>query len=412
MSEPTTRDPEGRAYAYPKAGFDAVLAEVGGGTPGGELLRRYWHPVALSSQATDLPRKVRILGEDLILFRDKSGTPGLLYPRCMHRGTNLIYGRVEQDGIRCCYHGWKYDAQGHCLDQAAEPGGGRLRHVIRQPWYPVVEFAGAVFAYLGPASKQPVFPRFSIFENLAADEHIVSSYMSAEGESTPFPLDYNFFQMFETLVDTSHIPILHGMISGSQFGAATGYRKLPATLDADWARTEYGVVSLVYNPAPNGQSYVARGEAILPNIGALADFYGRAGPGTALMWHVPLDDTHHVMWMFKRRKVNEAVRDVREFMTYGPERKLWREMSFEEHQRFPADYEAQSGQGAITLHGEEHLMSSDRGVAMLRRLYREQCEVVRNGGDPPGVAFNEADALIRVTSGLFVTAARALTLPA
>jgi phenylpropionate dioxygenase-like ring-hydroxylating dioxygenase large terminal subunit len=408
MREHTPSDTTGRAYDHPRATYDAGLAEVGRGTPGGELLRRYWQPVALASEATDLPRQIRILGEDLILFRDKSGTPGLLYPRCMHRGASLRYGRVEQDGIRCCYHGWKYDAQGRCLDQAAEPDGGRHRHVIRQPWYPVQEFGGAIFAYMGPASQQPVFPRFSVFENLAPREELVAAYGSPEGESLPFPIDYNFFQMFENALDLFHIPILHNLISGPQFGAATGYRRLPQQLDAGWSLAECGVAALLFSPGPNGMVNVARAEVVIPNIVALPDFFGQPGPGTMLNWHVPLDDARHVMLTIARRKkqVAGSAPGARGFMTFGPEKKLWRELTGEEHQRYPGDYEAQSGQGTITLHSEEHLASTDRGIAMLRRMYRQQCKTVEGGGNPVGVAFAEADALIRVRSGLFMAQSR------
>ena len=115
---------DGRAYGLPAGTIDHDLTSVDAGTPGGELLRRYWHPVALSEEATDLPRAIRVLGEDLVLFRDRSGNPGLVYPRCVHRGTTLLFGRVEDVGIRCCYHGWLFDSEGRCLDQPCEPDHG------------------------------------------------------------------------------------------------------------------------------------------------------------------------------------------------------------------------------------------------------------------------------------------------
>ncbi|MCY4664910.1 MAG: Rieske 2Fe-2S domain-containing protein, partial [Acidimicrobiaceae bacterium] len=124
---------DGRAYGRPTGTWDPDLVETSAGTPAGELLRRYWHPVALSSDATGLPRKVRILGEDLILFRDGAGRPGLVEPRCCHRGTTLYYGRVEADGIRCPYHGWLFAVDGACLDQPCEPDRGRNRASYRQP---------------------------------------------------------------------------------------------------------------------------------------------------------------------------------------------------------------------------------------------------------------------------------------
>lgn len=144
-----TRTDQATAYGLPPPSSHPELTEVRRGTPMGELLRRYWHPVGLASDAGATPRPVRALGEDLILFRDGAGRAGLLHARCCHRGTTLYYGRVEQEGIRCCYHGWLFDAEGRCLDQPCEPEGGRRRHRVRQPWYPVRERYGLVFAYMG-----------------------------------------------------------------------------------------------------------------------------------------------------------------------------------------------------------------------------------------------------------------------
>ncbi|MGE0830599.1 MAG: Rieske 2Fe-2S domain-containing protein, partial [Hyphomonadaceae bacterium] len=143
------------------------LAQVGPGTPGGELLRRYWHPIAESADVKDLPIAVRALGEDLILFRDKKGRCGLVYPRCIHRGTSLFYGRIEEEGIRCCYHGWMFDTEGRCVDQPCEPENGAARlGAYRQPWYPVKERYGLVWAYMGPAERQPALPRYQLLEYL------------------------------------------------------------------------------------------------------------------------------------------------------------------------------------------------------------------------------------------------------
>src|SRR3984957_14695826 len=140
MANPTTR------IELKPPTHDAELTEVRRGTPMGELLRRYWHPVGLAADAADIPRKVRALGEDLVLFRDRHGRTGLLHARCCHRGTTLYYGKVEEDGIRCCYHGWKFSPEGRCLEQPCEPDGGQFRDRVRQPWYPVQERYGLIFA--------------------------------------------------------------------------------------------------------------------------------------------------------------------------------------------------------------------------------------------------------------------------
>ena len=131
-----TASDDGRAYGHRVGSWDPELVEVDAGTPAGELLRRYWHPIARSDEATALPRTVRALGEDLVLYRNLQGTPGLMLSRCCHRGTSLFYGRVEADGIRCPYHGWLFAEDGVCLDQPCEPDRGRNKQSYRQPWYP------------------------------------------------------------------------------------------------------------------------------------------------------------------------------------------------------------------------------------------------------------------------------------
>ncbi len=127
---------EGTAYELRTPQVKSELVAVGRGTPMGELLRRYWHPVGLAADASGTPRKIRALGEDLILFRDGKGQAGLVHARCCHRGTTLYYGKVEERGIRCCYHGWLFDTQGRVLEQPCEPEGGLFRDKVRQPWYP------------------------------------------------------------------------------------------------------------------------------------------------------------------------------------------------------------------------------------------------------------------------------------
>ena len=399
----------GRAYGHVQGAHDPAISEVGRGTSGGELLRRYWQPFALSSEATDRPRNVRLLGEDLVLFRDKSGAAGLLYPRCVHRGSSLFFGRVEHDGIRCCYHGWKFDAQGRCLDQPCEPNGGVARENFRQPWYPLVERYGAIWAYMGPAEKEPVFPRFSIFENLAEDEEIISYWLSPDGELAPWPQDYNWFQLYENSVDTWHIAILHTMISGPQFSdeATGGTRRAPGLYGVDWKRTAHGVVSETGGRDPGGREFVRRSETFMPNGFAISPFFVKEGIGNELFWVVPFDDTNHEVLMNKRQKKGTPLPDNREIFSFGPEKKIWREMSDEERQFFPGDYEAQKSQGDITLHSEEHLVTSDRGVAILRRMFKDQAERVARGEDPVGVAYEDRDALIELHSGVFAIDDRA-----
>jgi 5,5'-dehydrodivanillate O-demethylase len=129
-----------------------LLTRVGTGTAAGEMLRRYWWPVGFTESVTPKgpPTKVRLLGEDLVLFRDGSGRLGILGLHCSHRGTSLEFGRVEDAGIRCCYHGWLYDVGGRCLDQPAEPENNTFKNRVQHPAYKAQEIGGFIFAYIGP----------------------------------------------------------------------------------------------------------------------------------------------------------------------------------------------------------------------------------------------------------------------
>jgi phenylpropionate dioxygenase-like ring-hydroxylating dioxygenase large terminal subunit len=176
----------GNGYLNQPLSYDPEMAEVTQGTPMGELLRRYWHPIGLVSHATETPRKVRALGEDLILFRDLQGRPGLVHANCCHRGTTLYYGKVDQDGLRCCYHGWAFDVEGRCTSQPCEPEGGRGRQKIRQPWYPLKEHYGLIFAYMGPPDRMPMFTKYECLEVLEVDEALEANDTSI-GSGGPCP---------------------------------------------------------------------------------------------------------------------------------------------------------------------------------------------------------------------------------
>ncbi len=383
-------DPSGRAYAMETPHYDPVLALVGPATQGGELLRRYWQPIAPSAEATDLPKLIRRFGEDLILFRNKSGEPGLLYPRCAHRGTSLLYGRVEDDGIRCCYHGWKFSNQGQCLDQPCEPDGGRLRDRVRQPWYPVIEALGAIWTYMGPPEKQPLFPTFSCFEGLRDDEEIVAEWFSSNGEISPFPLDHNWFQVYENATDHYHVPILHSMISGNQFGDPRLTSKIPE-IWWEFSADRDSILTYSKRVLESGEAWMRIEQGIIPNLLALPPFF-EDGDCQTVTAFIPIDDTNSMTMDINRQPKHFQMPEMAGgAFGVGSENKSWSQMTLEEHQRHPLDYEAQSSQGKITLHSQEHLARSDGGVAMHRRLFKQQCQIVADSGDPVGVAFTEKD---------------------
>src|SRR5262245_6435040 len=139
---------------------DFELGRVGRGTPAGEYLRRFWHPFLIASELKDRPLAVRLLGEDLVLFRDKSGRLGLLHKQCIHRGASLDFGIPADKGFRCCYHGWHFDVDGTVLDTPAEPPSSRIKDRFFQGAYHVREEFGLIFAYLGPPNELPEFPRY------------------------------------------------------------------------------------------------------------------------------------------------------------------------------------------------------------------------------------------------------------
>ena len=401
-------DTVGRAYGRKPGVPDPVLTQVGPGTPGGELLRRYWQPIAFPSDATTLPKQIRRFGEDLILFRDGNGEVGLLMPRCIHRGASLFYGKVEDDGIRCCYHGWKFNAQGVVLDQPCEPEGGRNKHKLRQPWYPVVEEHGAIWAYMGPPDRQPLFPLFSCFEDLAEGEEVFATGSTQIPELVgPAVMDHNWYQAFDNATDHFHLPILHTRISGPQLSSSRFGPELP---EIEWTYSAAGdsVLTTARRDLGNGETYVRVEQMLMPNIIGIPSVLSDGPAEIALLFLVPLDDTHTTAMVFSRSgdtsmsKAVAAVAPEAKLLGFGPEKKLWFEMTPEEHQRYPGDYEAQFGQGIITLHSDENLVSSDTGLVKHRFLWKQQAKIVAEGGNPVGVAFKQADRRILVETNSWV----------
>jgi phenylpropionate dioxygenase-like ring-hydroxylating dioxygenase large terminal subunit len=345
----------------------------------GELLRRYWHPIGLSADAAATPRKVRVLGEDLILFRDGAGRPGLVYPHCAHRGTSLYYGKVEERGIRCCYHGWLFDVQGHCLEQPCEPEAGRTRDRIRQPWYPVQELYGLIFAYMGPPDKKPVLPRYEALENLAPGE-MIEANGSSIGGGGPAIIPCNWLQHYENLVDPFHVVVLHSTFSGTQF-----VEQMEVMPDVRWDTVELGVQSTQVRKMPDGKTFRRVSQAAVPTLRVIPNprvaAYGRV---ESLGWVLPIDD--HTFRIYVAGRVTEpgdlAKRRSRQ------NGRLWEELTEEEHQRAPGDYEAMVSQGPIAHHSEEHLASTDKGVLMLRKFLWRQLELLQEGKNPAGVSFD------------------------
>ncbi len=341
-----------------------LMTRVGPGTPAGEMLRRYWWPVGFTEEvkAKGPPVRVRLLSEDFVLFRDGSGRLGFLGLHCSHRGASLEYGRVEDKGIRCCYHGWVYDVNGRCLEQPAEPEDSTFKDRIKHPAYKVQELGGLMFAYIGP-EPAPLLPRYDLL--LRNDGGMV---VGATEEHC------NWLQRAENGVDPAHIVSLH----------ASGYPnrafKRPAI---EWERTWYGIAMTMHIPGISKPNIQHR---IFPSHSRNAT--ARIGDNSAqnIRFRVPTDDTKTTtFWRSLRPNVRpftlktlglkKTTPGVYEHVDDG-----WWGIESREQDRM-----AQESQGVIADRTKEHLGTSDRGVIMLRQMIMESIEAVRQGRDPIGV---------------------------
>jgi phenylpropionate dioxygenase-like ring-hydroxylating dioxygenase large terminal subunit len=352
---------------------DKELTHVGPGTPCGEYLRRFWQPVALADELKDVPKRIRIMGEDLVAFRDRTGRTGLLALHCSHRGTSLEFGLISDRGIRCCYHGWLYDVDGKIVDIPGQPIESNYKDRLYHPAYPTFEYKGLIFAYMGPPAKKPSFPIYDTFE--LPDYDILPR--------KPHLLPCNWLQNKENQMDPIHVAFLHTIVSGSQF--TEGFGEIP---EVEWIETSTGMAYIATRRV--GENiWVRVADSILPNVAQFAPTSedGRQektfGRPEATNWAVPIDDTNTIIFALKRyRLVNGQRIDPSASQPFNTQTA---DRPYEERQRRPGDYEAQTSQRPIAVHALEHLVSSDKGVIMFRKLIREGIRVVKAGGDPKGI---------------------------
>ncbi len=347
---------------------DAELTHVGPGTPAGEWFRRFWLPVLVSDELKDLPVAIRILGEDLVVFRDRSGQIGLLELHCSHRGTSLEFAQIEERGIRCCYHAWLYDVDGRILETPGEPAESTLKDRLCHGAYPTHEYGGLVFAYMGPPDKRPVFPIF--------DTYGLPDYQHGAGVARFLPC--NWLQVRENAMDPAHFHFLHTIHGNDEF---TGDFALPGELD--YMESPLGMVYI--DTRRVGEIvWVSISDFILPAINQGTDLgedvEGRDGNRpTITSWAVPVDDTNTIRIGFVRAREGSELKRGGGFGQTV-------ERSYDERRRTPGDYDAQTSQRPIAVHALEHLATTDRGVIMLRGLVRRGIRAVQKGEDPPGVA--------------------------
>ena len=374
-----------------------LLTQSEPGTPCGEMLRRYWQPVALSEElpAGGAPLTVRILGEDLVLFRDDGGRIGLLGLHCSHRGTDLSYGRIENGGLRCLYHGWLYDIAGRCLEQPGEPGGGAHRDGIRHRAYPCKEVAGAIFTYMGP-DEPPLLPNYDFLS--ASGDHLYVSKIFHE---------CNYLQANEGNIDPVHLSFLHRFLENQDSryrgvrGADESHYNLVARDSApilDVELTNFGARIYTVRKLENDRQYLRVSCFVMPNLSAFPGQTG--GEGYSVNWHVPIDDTHHWKYTFVYSCGAPLRKDLvnRERSELGPDYRLIRHdanrylqdrdamktktyagmgSGFQAHDAF-----ATASQGAIQDRSEERLVSSDKAIVAARKLMVKAIRDVQEGKDP------------------------------
>lgn len=354
---------------------DAELTHVGPGAPCGEYLRRFWQPVCFSDELKDLPKRVRMLGEDLVAFRNGRGEAGLLELHCPHRGTSLEFGLIDACGIRCCYHGWLFGADGTILETPGEPADSTLKDRLFHGAYPVHERNGIVFVYMGPPERQPPFPIYDTF--------VQKGYRLIAGRKYVYPC--NWLQIMENTMDPAHTAFLHTIVSGAVFTEEFGV--LP---EVEYVETPIGMI-YVGTRRVGDNVWARMVEAVLPNLQQVAPIWetGReerpfSGPMMS-RWNVPLDDTHTMLIEFRHVSESEGVTPDwwadRDIMLPG---QLAAD-SYEEAQRHPGDWEAQVSQRSIAIHGLEHLGETDRGIGLFRNRLRRGIRAVAAGRDPDGL---------------------------
>ena len=375
-----------------------LLTRVGPGAPMGELMRSYWIPALLSEEipVPDCPPvRVRLLGEDLVAFRDTQGRVGLLDEHCSHRGTSLFFGRNEECGLTCIYHSWKYDVEGNVLDTPAEPRDSDFKKKIRHTAYPCKEVAGIIFAYMGPRDKMPLFPEYE-WVRLAEDQtHVVKSF-----------LDCNYLQGLEGDFDSSHTTFLH---CNDLKNLARLNRDGAPTLDAE--ETAYGMRAISIRNLESDKSYVRISPFILPAFAIVP------GPATAkfeeadsraFRFWIPIDDSRTWFYILTMRDTPFSSAEKQAARSWvDPNYRRLRNaenqyLQDREHQKtvsytgikavIPAEQDgcATESMGVIYDRSKEHLGYSDKTIIALRRLLLKVIKDVQEGKEPPHIIRNPA----------------------
>jgi 5,5'-dehydrodivanillate O-demethylase oxygenase subunit len=374
-----------------------ILTQVGSGTPCGDYLRRFWMPVGLSSELTDFPRRVKVMGEEFALFRDKKGRVGLTGLYCPHRLASFEYGFCEEEGLRCRQHGWLFDTNGGCLEQPAEKNSD-FKNNIHLRAYPVKELGGLIFGYLGPG-EPPVLPKYDV---LVKDGQRVAFKRFHPG---------NYLQIFENsgALDLWHTVYTHQLIPH-------WYRNKLVTLDFEKVHERYytGVLSRSSRPDMRpGQMTTFLSTNVLPTVVRIAIRSRTRSEGQRydvpareqLNIYVPEDDVSTMMYsvvLVPRGYESfheDMVRELKE-LVWPPRRDSHGKPILETVPQ--EDAAVTLSPGPITQRQYEHLGTSDIGVIMWRRLLMDGIESVQSGEEPLGILKNEDPDVINVPTGEYL----------
>jgi phenylpropionate dioxygenase-like ring-hydroxylating dioxygenase large terminal subunit len=367
-----------------------LLTRTDAGTPMGELMRRYWLPALLSEEipAPDCPPvRVRMLGEELVAFRDTQGRIGLLGEHCAHRGTSLFYGRNEECGLRCVYHGWKFDVEGRVLDTPAEPGDSEFKKKLRHTAYPTREANGVIYAYLGPRDRMPLFPNYEWTQVPLEQSYVTKSL-----------LECNYLQGLEGECDSSHLSFLHRSFTDERNQRLYKSDTAPAY---ETEETDFGV-RLIATRTHDNRHYVRFSAFVMPVYGCVpAGRPTNEMEGYEIHTYVPADDTRCWRYDIGFRR-DRAVRDdevhrkkqikpdytrIRNARNdYLQDRRMQKTVNFTGIEDFlNHDACATESMGPICDRTKEHLGVSDKAVIAVRKFLLASVKAMQNGTEPPHI---------------------------
>jgi phthalate 4,5-dioxygenase len=376
---------------------------VGPGTPMGALMRRYWQPALLSRELPErdgAPIRVRLLGEDLIAFRDSDGKVGLVDAFCPHRRAPMFFGRNEECGLRCVYHGWKFDVNGTCVDMPSEPPDSLFKAKVAIAAYPTWEGGGAVWAYLGPPELRPPDPDFEWCRAPATHAYVTKTYQ-----------DCNFMQAVEGGLDTAHSSFLHN----EELGNKNWIRNRDGAPRLDVERTDYGYYYVSTRDLGDDQLWVRIYQYVMPAQqmrAGITGYHGRRAPVPKIDGHVwvPIDDEHTWTWnwniayddvpfppgfeeeweTFAGRGTNDLIPGTFKLKAnlandYLIDRQKQKTQTFTGIRGLNTqDIALQEGMGAIADRSKEHLGTTDKAIIVLRQLLLEAIDDVEAGRAPRG----------------------------